>query len=248
MPGEPLISCTVPVFNGEQYLGETLDSVLNQSYSPVEIIVIDDGSTDGTFDVVRKYGSQLTYVRQENSGAPSARNRGLAAAKGEFVSFLDADDLWHPDKLMRQMKCFRDRPELDVCITHLQNFWIPELDEERRNFEGHRLADVLPGWVTQTLLTRRAFFDKIGWFNPSLRLGDGTDWFLRITESGAVVEILPDALTYRRIHHENMSMELGTRAMTSAMRDAQLRAIKASLDRRRQTAGTVTPLIPNISV
>ncbi len=228
-----LISCIVPVFNGERYLGEALESILNQTYRPLEIIVADDGSTDGTAAVVARYRDRIRYFKQNNAGAPTARNLGLSVALGEFVAFLDADDLWHPAKLTRQMICFQARPELDVCITHLQNFWVPELEKEKKRFQDHRLAEILPGYVTPTLLARKALFEKVGQFNPALRLGDGTDWFLRAAEHGAVMALLPDVLLYRRMHQANMSMQQESRRMTSSMQNALFQVMKASLDRRR---------------
>ena len=131
-----LISCIVPVYNGERYLKEALDSILTQSYRPLEIIVVDDGSTDGTAEVVAGYGERVRYVWQSNAGPWIARNLGLSATQGEFISFLDADDLWHAEKLARQMARFEARPELDLCVTHLQNFWIPELEGEEANAVG----------------------------------------------------------------------------------------------------------------
>ena len=228
------ISCIIPVFNGERYLPEAVESALSQTCPPFEIIIADDGSTDGTAEIAARYGARVRYVKQENSGAAAARNLGLRAARGEFIAFLDADDLWHVEKLARQMARFQQRPELDLCIAHLQNFWIPELATEKSRFEGHRLAEVLPGYVTSTLLARRQLFERIGEFNAGLRLGDGTDWFLRAAEHGAVMELLPDVLLYRRMHEHNISMEAGSRRMTAAMQNAQLGAVKASLDRRRR--------------
>jgi glycosyltransferase involved in cell wall biosynthesis len=229
----PLISCVVPVFNGERYLGEALDSILAQTYRSIEIIVIDDGSTDGTGELVARYGDRIRYFRQNNEGAPTARNAGLIAARGLFVAFLDSDDLWHPHKLERQMARFEARPELDLCVTHLQRFWIPELETERKRFQDHRLAEVLPGYITQTLLARRNVFDSVGNFNTSRRVGDPMDWFLRAAEQGVVMELLPDLLVYQRMHENNLSVELGTRTMKPHMQDAILDVVKASLDRRR---------------
>lgn len=119
---QPLISCIVPVYNGELYLREAIDSILAQTYRPLEIIVVDDGSTDATPDVVAGYGDRLRYIRQPNAGPGAARNHGLNLAQGEFIAFLDADDLWHPDKLARQMTRFLNRPDLDLCITYAQHF------------------------------------------------------------------------------------------------------------------------------
>jgi glycosyltransferase involved in cell wall biosynthesis len=229
----PLISCIIPVFNGERYLGEALDSILAQTYRPIEIIVIDDGSTDGTAELVARYGDRIRYVRQHNEGAPTARNAGLSVARGAFIAFLDSDDLWHPDKLERQMSRFEARPELDLCVTHLQRFWISELETERKRFQEHRFAEVLPGYITQTLLARRNVFDSVGNFNTSRRVGDPMDWFLRAAEHGVVMELLPDLLVYQRMHESNLSVESGTRAMKPHMQDAVLEVVKASLDRRR---------------
>ena len=112
------VSCIVAVYNGERYLGEALDSILTQTFRPAEIIVVDEGSTDGTASVAHHYGEQLRYVWQPNAGPAAARNLGLGLVQGEFVAFLDADDLWHADKLAQQMARFRARPELDLCVTH----------------------------------------------------------------------------------------------------------------------------------
>jgi glycosyltransferase involved in cell wall biosynthesis len=170
--GKPLISCIVPVFNGEKYLAEALDSIWKQTYRPLEIIVADDGSSDGTAAVAARYGDQIRYVRQDHSGAPWARNLGLSIAQGEFVAFLDSDDVWHPEKLTRQMKCFQDRPDVDVCVTHVHNFWIRELEQEAGRFQNHRLRQPVPGYVSQALLARRALFDRIGSFDTGVRHGD----------------------------------------------------------------------------
>jgi glycosyltransferase involved in cell wall biosynthesis len=229
----PLISCLVPVFNGAKYLAEALDSILKQTYRPIEIIVVDDGSTDRTPAVAACYGDRIRYVRQDNAGAPSARNLGLSLARGEFVAFLDADDLWRPEKLQRQMRRFESRPELDLSVTYLQNFWVAELKNEEIRFKGHRLSEPVPGYVTQTLLARRSAFYNVGLFNESLKVGDPTDWFLRAAEQGLATEMLSDVLVDRRMHDSNMSMQADTRRMTSRMEDSMLRVIKASLDRRR---------------
>jgi glycosyltransferase involved in cell wall biosynthesis len=188
---EALVSCIVPVFNGERYLAETLDSIFEQTHRPLEVLVVDDGSTDGTAEVVARYGDRLTYLSQQNAGHAAARNRGLHTSHGTFLAFLDADDLWHPEKLERQVDRFRGRPELEYCVTHVQNFWIPELAQESR---GRRFAEALPGYSTVTLLARRTLFERIGPFNPRLRHGDDTEWLLRTMDRGAIHELLPDVL------------------------------------------------------
>src|SRR5690242_4967891 len=95
----PTVTCIVPVFNGERYLGEALDSIFAQGHQPLEVLVVDDGSTDGSAAVAKSYGDRVRYFFQPNAGPAAARNLGLEAARGEFIAFLDADDLWHRDKL-----------------------------------------------------------------------------------------------------------------------------------------------------
>ena len=226
---ESLISCIIPVYNGERYLREAIDSILAQTYRPLEVIVADDGATDGSAAIVSSYGDRVRYLFQPNAGPPAACNLGLRAAQGDFMAFLAADDLWHVDKLARQMNLFKRRPELDLCVTHVQNFWIPELQEEAERFRNHRISQPLPGYVPQTLLARRALFETVGHFNIALRHADSTDWFLRVIEHGAVIDLLPDVLVYRRLHQSNLS-----RRMASASRQEYVELVKATLDRRRR--------------
>ena len=225
----PLVSCIVPVFDGERYLAETLDSILGQTHSPLELIVVDDGSTDGTRAITEGYGDRIRYEFQENAGPAAAYNTALGMVQGEFIAFLGADDLWHPEKTERQLACFTTRPELDLCVAHLQNFWIPELKEEEEHYRGHRLAQPMPGYTSATLLARRSLFESIGNFDATLQHGHDFDWFLRAAEHGAVMELLPDVLLQRRMHHSNRSRRLADNS-----RKAFLGILKASLDRRRR--------------
>jgi glycosyltransferase involved in cell wall biosynthesis len=228
----PLVSCIVPVCNGEPYLREALDSIRRQSYPNLEIVVVDDGSTDGTAAIIAELGTSVRGIRQPNAGPPSARNRGLSEARGDFVAFLDADDVWHPEKLERQLARFGARPELDASVTQIQNFWIPELSAEAERFRGHRLAQALPGYTTQTLLARRSLFEAVGGFSTAVQHGDSTEWFLRATEHGARIELLPVVLVHRRLHHANR-----TRRLAASSRDTYVDIVRAALERRRQRGG-----------
>jgi glycosyltransferase involved in cell wall biosynthesis len=224
----PLVSCIVPVFNGERYLAEAIESVLAQPYRPIEVIVVDDGSTDRTAEILASFGDRIRSLRQPSAGPAAARNLGLRAARGQFIAFQDADDLWHPEKLERQMARFRARPELDLCVTHVRNFWAPELEEERQRYQGRRYAEPLPGYVCVSLLARRSLFDAVGQFDVELQHGDDNDWFLRAFDHGAVRELLPDVLVFRRLHQENMS-----RQANDEVPEWLLRVVKLTLDRRR---------------
>jgi glycosyltransferase involved in cell wall biosynthesis len=222
---QPLISCIVPVYNGELYLREAIDSILAQAYRPFEIIVVDDGSIDRTGDIVASYGKRLRYVRQSNAGPAAARNHGLNLAEGEFVAFQDADDVWHPEKLTRQMSRFQLRPDLELCITCMQHFWVADLKDEAERFRDHPVARPLAGFSLQAVLARRRLFDRVGGFNPTLRLCSDVNWFLHAAEQGTAIEVLPEVLVYRRWHKTNISR---------LSREPLLRVMKSSLDRRRE--------------
>lgn len=225
-----LISCVVPVFNGECFLDETLQSILAQTYRPIELIVADDGSTDGTLAILSGYGDRIRVVTQETAGPAAARNLGLRAARGEFVAFLDADDLWSPEKLARQMECFVARPELQACVTHVQMMWSEGMREEAEQYQGHPRTGSVPGYATTTLLARRSVFDLVGELDPTLWFSDAVDWFLRARELGVVLEVVPEVLVFHRMHENNH-----TRRRSAASRDEFARTVKASLDRRRRT-------------
>lgn len=204
----PTLSCIVPVYNSGTYLGQALDSILEQTLPPTEIIVIDDGSTDATPMIAAKYARHVSYIRQENRGPAGARNAGLRVSDGDFLTFLDADDTWHPEKLERQMRALEAEPEAGICITHVQNFWIEALAHERARLDGHPFTRPAPGYVCQALLARRRVFDQVGSFDETLRIGEDTDWFTRVAGAGIRKIVLPDVLVNRRIHGKNISFEM----------------------------------------
>ena len=225
-----LISCIIPVFNGAKYLGEALDSILKQTYRPLEIIVVDDGSTDTTAGVAACYGERIRYVRQDNAGAPSARNVGLSLARDEFVLFSTRTTSGVPKSCNARCGDSRAGPN-SICLSPIcKTFELQTLKNEETRFKGHRRSEPVPGYVTQTLLARRSAFDCVGLFNESLKVGDPTDWFLRAAEQGLATDMLSDVLVDRRMHESNMSMQAGTRRMTSRMEDSMLRVIKAATD------------------
>jgi glycosyltransferase involved in cell wall biosynthesis len=227
------ISCVIPCYNGERFLGAALDSAFAQTLPPAEVIVVDDGSTDATADVAANYGSRVTYLRQDNAGPAAARNRGLACAQCDFIAFLDADDLWHQDKLARQAVRFEARPELDISVTHLRAFWELEVRHEQDALAGHaRTREAVPGYVLQTLLARRAVFANVGTLNPALRFGEDTDWFIRARDAGAEIELMPDVLVSRRFHLNNLTRSRGNAVLRSGI----LAMIQTSLERRRKSA------------
>ena len=230
---DALISCIVPVFNGEPYLHEALDSILAQTHRPLELIVVDDGSTDGSAAVVATYGDQVVYRWQANSGPAAARNLGFQAARGAFIALLDADNLWHAEKLHHQMQHFAARPELDVSVTPIQNFWIPELQHEGERYREHRVGQAIAGYSLNTALIRRRLLERVGLLDVTLGHADTAEWFLRVAEHNGAIDALPEVLVYRRMHHTNRS-----RLMGNDSRDEHLRVVKAHLDRKRRLGTT----------
>jgi glycosyltransferase involved in cell wall biosynthesis len=227
------ISCIIPCYNAERFLGEAIESILAQTLLPAEIVVVDDGSTDGSAAVAAQFAGRVSYLRQENAGPAAARNAGLDATRGDFVAFLDADDCWHPQKLQRQAERFAESPRIDSCVTHLTPVWEDEVRHEQAALQGHvRTADSVPGYVMQTLLARRSAFERAGKLDSALRFGEDTEWFSRARDLGVVLELLPDALVYRRFHAHNLTRIRGNAKLKSSLLDI----VQGSLERRRHAA------------
>jgi glycosyltransferase involved in cell wall biosynthesis len=228
------ISVVIGVYNAEPYLAEALDSVLMQDYRPLELIVVDDGSTDGSGEVAQRY-EEVRLIRQANAGNGSARNTGLQAATGEFLAFLDADDRFTPGKLSLQMRALDEDPDLDMVFGHVQEFVSPELDEETRARIRPPAATPMPWTAPNLMLIRRASFDRVGLFSTAVRVGVTVDWFARADEAGLRHRILPQTVLERRLHTQNNGLR---------ERDSQsqyLQVLKAALDRRRAAAGDSGP-------
>jgi glycosyltransferase involved in cell wall biosynthesis len=224
----PLISCVVSMYNGRRYITQALDSIFDQTYRPIEVIVADDGSTDGSPEIAAEYSKPVRLLTQNNKGPSATRNFGLAHAQGDWIAFLDADDLWHSEKLERQAKRLMARPELQFSVTHVQMFWEAEVSHEQEKFKGHLRAQPVPGYATISLLARREVFDIVGRFSPELWYADATDWFIRAREKRVEMELLAETLVYHRMHGNNL-----TRRGSQASCAEFARVIKASLDRRR---------------
>ncbi|MFW6335176.1 MAG: glycosyltransferase, partial [Desulfosalsimonas sp.] len=182
----PLVSAVIPVCNRQGWIAEAVDSVLAQDYRPLELIVVDDGSTDATADTVLSYGSRLTYIYQENRGVSAARNRGAAAARGDWLAFLDSDDLWLEGKISAQMEYFRHNPQVRICQT--EEIWIRRgvrvnPGKRHRKTEGFifepslRLCLISPSAV----MMHRSVFQDHGGFNESLPACEDYDLWLRVT-------------------------------------------------------------------
>ncbi len=206
MQNNTLVSCVIPVFNGERFLAEAIDSVLAQTYDRVEIIVVDDGSTDATRTVAESYVPRVSYVHQCNTGPSSARNAGVQRAAGAVIAFLDSDDIWRAEKLAIQMKYFDARADLAICTAYMHNFWSADLGAERDSTDATTLIADQPN-LGSTFMARRALFEAIGLLDPSLKHRDLHEFVLRATDAGYAVQALQDVLVDRRIHDANMSRD-----------------------------------------
>ena len=200
---DPLVSVILAVYNGEMFLDQALGSVLHQSYRNFELIIVDDGSTDGTGNTVRPYleHSSISYVYQDNCGHAGALNTGISNARGEFIAFIDHDDLWDSKKLELQVDEFRADPGLDVVFAHLQNF-----SENARAEKLKFVNKEMEGYTSATMLIRRNSFLEVGFFDPGLRKGYFFPWFDRLNMLGLRKFMLPELLYHRRIHGQNTSI------------------------------------------
>lgn len=221
-----LVSVVIGVYNAERYLGEAIDSVLAQDYRPLELIVVDDGSTDGSGEVAQRY-PEVRYIRQENGGNGAARNTGVGASSGDFLAFLDADDRFTSGKLTLQLRALETSPDLDLVFGHVQEFVSPELDDATRRGIRAPAPGPMPWTAPNLMLIRRASFERVGLFETSVRVGVTVDWFLRAKEAGLRYEVLPETVLERRLHTENNGIR------EAASRSQYLAVLKASLDRRR---------------
>jgi glycosyltransferase involved in cell wall biosynthesis len=227
MAANPLISTIIPVYNGERYLAEAIESVIYQTYRPLEILVVDDGSTDDTASITKRFAPKVRYHFQPNRGAGAARNTGIELARGDFLAFLDADDLWVKKKLMVQIAHFADHSNLDMLFGHVKQFYSPELTKDDRDkikipFES------MPGRHVGTMLIKRDAFMRVGPFGGNWELAEFIDWHARATELGLESLMLPDILMRRRIHKANQGV------YKRQYRTDYTRVVKAALDRRRK--------------
>ena len=178
----PLVSVIVPVYNGARHLREAVQSIERQGYERLEIIVVDDGSTDDTPRVIASLGDRVRAFRQDNAGPAAARNHGITASHGDLLAFCDADDIWPDGKLRLQIGRLQDDPELDVVLGRVQ--YVADAGERVPNvqFEDPDAQTLTHVHVGSGVYTRRAF-EAIGVFDDTLRFSEDIDWFFRRASS-----------------------------------------------------------------
>jgi glycosyltransferase involved in cell wall biosynthesis len=229
MPNDFQVSVVIPVFNGAGYLSEAILSALGQILAPYEVIVVDDGSTDNTPGIAALFGDAIRYDRQLHKGVSATLNRGVQLAQGELLAFLDADDVWLPDKLLKQVAVLQAQPEIDLVFGYSRFFASPDLDETAAR--SLRIPDQpQPAFIKSAMLIRRASFLRAGMFDTAWQVGDFVDWYARAIEAGLKAHLLPDVVHNRRVHACNMTI------LERSSQGNYVRILKAALDRRRSIA------------
>lgn len=210
---EALVSVVIPNYNGALYLNDAVNSAIEQDYVNKEIIVVDDGSTDNSVELLKAFGSKITLFESKNNGASTARNIGISMAKGDFIAFLDSDDIWERNKLSLQM-AYMQVNELDLVYCHGQEFGTAEgvnvIHEAKyfgdcyqyfKQYPGKAIIDMGPS----TAIIKSSRLTKSGLFDPSFT-GPAEDWdFFRRYCRGAKVGFCDQILVYRRNHSSNVS-------------------------------------------
>lgn len=235
----PLISAIIPVYNGERFLAEAIESVLAQRHRPLEIIVIDDGSTDATAEVASRFKGSIQYAYQPNSGPPAARNRGLNMARGAVIGFLDADDLWPENKLEAQLSRLQEDPSVEIVIGFKKVVKVGKLIEDKH--EADNLMDPHVNLSLGCALIRSSVFDAIGFFDETLHYCDDWDWFMRARELGVSMSLHRDVTLIARRHEHNLTNR------TDVANRYALRMLKKSLDRRRQQGRMPATSLPKLT-
>ena len=228
------VSVIIPVHNAEPFLASTLESVMRQRCDGLEIIVVDDGSTDGSAAIAKGCPGNVRYVFQPNGGPPAARNAGRRLATGELITFLDADDLWTDGRLALQLRLFAEHPTVDVVAGRFQ--WV------RPSSAGGALSPLAAPRNPLSLgtgLFRRHLFATVGELDESLWFSDDVDWYLRARELGIPMLVHDDVVLLYRRHEHNITND---RQRGHAF---FLTALKKSLDRRRAVGGPAVPSLPS---
>lgn len=231
----PFVSVIIPSWNRAAFLPEAIGSVRAQNYENLEIIVVDDGSTDDTPEVLASLGRDVRTAWQQNAGPAAARNHGISLARGELIAFLDSDDVWATGGLEARVEAFERNPAAQMALGLTQVAVIAPHSKGADRFAP--VAD--PAFVTSfgAALCRREVFEVAGLLDASLRTGEDVDWFLRCREAGVMTTLVPTVTTHVRRHEGSMTF------LDEHRHRGLLVAIKRSLDRRRFPGSTaVAPM------
>jgi glycosyltransferase involved in cell wall biosynthesis len=230
------VSAVIPVFNGAAFLADALASIRAQDSTPDEIVVVDDGSTDGSAELASRVDGVRVVAHERNRGLPAARNTGIAAAAGDVIAFLDADDLWVAAKTRVQLEFLKRDPGAGIVVGHTQRTRLVTHPDGTAGFEPWAEPEL--ALSLGAALVRRRIFEVIGDFDEALPFTNDWDWFFRAREQGVGITVHPDVVQYYRRHDTNM---------TGAIEDGNrytLLMLRKSLQRRRDAGGAAESLPP----
>lgn len=221
----PFLSVIIPVYNAERHITAAIESILAEQYPSLEIIAVDDGSIDGSAQILKNF-PEVTYYYQTNKGPAAARNFGISQSKGEFILFLDADDLFPKGKIRLQLTPLLSQPELQVVMGKSQVFFEEGASADVLRFpdDSHQVLNILLG----SAIYRRSLFDQIGFFDESLNFGEDFDFYNRIRERNTPMLVTDEVTLLYRRHSTNMTNE------QDLLKLQIMQMLKRSLDRRRQ--------------
>ena len=228
----PSVSVILNVKNGAQYLEESLRSVLAQDHRPCEILVLDDGSTDETESIARRFAADGArfIANHPPLGIAGCRNLGIQLARGELLAFTSHDDIWVSHKLSRQAERFAARPELDYCIALVRPFLDRSIAAPPAGFRPELVGADVPGYLPETLVARPRAFERAGNFDTSFPQADDTEWFARARQLGLAMEMIDEVLVHKRLHGNSTTYNT---ARARQWRREILRIVKQTLERRR---------------
>lgn len=203
----PKVSVIIPTYNRARYICRAVNSVLNQTITDHEIIIVDDGSTDNTKEVLAQYDNRIVYLPQSNKGISASRNRGISAARGKYIAFLDSDDWWAPEKLAEQVKVLDANPKVGIVYSRMPivNEKGKKLGTKPAGVSGKNFKELLEVWgdlPTSTVMTRRECLDRVGVFDCTLPPVEDIDLWLRISQFYDLYEIEGKVLAYYFRHSE----------------------------------------------
>ncbi len=204
------ISVVIPTYNRVDFLREAIESVLAQTFKDIELIVVDDGSSDGTQELVASYKGMIRYIRQQNSGPSAARNNGIKNAIGRYIAFLDSDDIWLPEMLSKQVSMFTENPTAGLVATGYRLINTVHELAEPVIMNKDELADARNGnlymnfFATSSVMVNKVCFDKVGMFNETLNFAEDWDMWIRILQRYSFV-YLPEVLMHYRVHAAKIS-------------------------------------------
>lgn len=232
MTDSKLVSVIVPVYNGAKYLAQAVSSVCSIDYPSLEIIIVDDASTDESFAIANSLAAETPYIQvlqhQTNQGPAAARNSALQVARGEIIAFLDVDDEWPEGSFEVRLKCLFDNPLIDIALGKVQCLREVASDSDEPSAIQREFTDQFVSFIIGAAFYRREVFEKIGVYDPQLRFGEDTDWFMRAREAGIGLLVLPQTTLFYRLHEGGMTNGKSINELNIAQ------VLKRSLDRRRQ--------------